>query len=43
MPTIDEIVLDRQATARDSTREVFGQVMGLVAVTVGPPRDAAGR
>jgi FtsH-binding integral membrane protein len=35
MPAIDEIALGRQAIARDSAREVFGQVMGLVAVTVG--------
>jgi FtsH-binding integral membrane protein len=35
MPAIDEIALGRQALARDSAREVFGHVMGLVAVTVG--------
>jgi uncharacterized protein len=36
MPTYDELALGGGAElTRDRTREVFGQVMGLVAVTVG--------
>jgi modulator of FtsH protease len=35
MPTYDELALGGRAIARDRTREVFGQVMGLVALTVG--------
>jgi modulator of FtsH protease len=35
MPTYDELALTGQAIARDRTRAVFGQVMGLVALTVG--------
>jgi FtsH-binding integral membrane protein len=35
MPTYDELALGTAAVARDRTREVFGQVMGLVALTVG--------
>jgi modulator of FtsH protease len=36
MPTYEELGLGRGATiARDDTRAVFGQVMGLVALTVG--------
>jgi modulator of FtsH protease len=36
MPTYEELGLSRGATiARDETRAVFGQVMGLVALTVG--------
>ena len=36
MPTYDELALSGGAElTRDGTREVFGQVMGLVAVTVG--------
>jgi modulator of FtsH protease len=36
MPTYEELGLGRGATiARDDTRTVFGQVMGLVALTVG--------
>jgi FtsH-binding integral membrane protein len=35
MPTYDELAIGGAAVARDRTREVFGQVMGLVAVTVG--------
>jgi modulator of FtsH protease len=36
MPTYDELALGRGAVVtRDRTREVFGQVMGLVALTVG--------
>src|ERR1700691_6168854 len=32
---LDELSLARGAVTRDSTRAVFGQVMGLVALTVG--------
>jgi modulator of FtsH protease len=36
MPTYNELALGgREAVARDRTRAVFGQVMGLVALTVG--------
>jgi modulator of FtsH protease len=35
MPTYDELALGTAAVARDRTRAVFGQVMGLVALTVG--------
>jgi modulator of FtsH protease len=35
MPTYDELALGGRAITRDRTREVFGQVMGLVALTVG--------
>jgi FtsH-binding integral membrane protein len=35
MPTYDELALGGAALTRDRTREVFGQVMGLVALTVG--------
>jgi modulator of FtsH protease len=35
MPTYDELAFTGQAIARDRTRAVFGQVMGLVALTVG--------
>jgi uncharacterized protein len=35
MPTSDELALGRRASARDLTHAVFGQVMGLVALTVG--------
>jgi FtsH-binding integral membrane protein len=35
MPTYDELALGSARIARDRTREVFGQVMGLVALTVG--------
>ncbi len=35
MPTYDELALGGAAITRDRTREVFGQVMGLVALTVG--------
>jgi modulator of FtsH protease len=36
MPTYDDLGLaSRSAIARDDTRAVFGQVMGLVALTVG--------
>jgi len=35
MPTYDELALGSAAVTRDRTREVFGQVMGLVALTVG--------
>jgi modulator of FtsH protease len=35
MPTYDELALGGRAVTRDSTRAVFGQVMGLVALTVG--------
>ncbi len=35
MPTYDELALGTAAVARDRTREVFGHVMGLVALTVG--------
>jgi FtsH-binding integral membrane protein len=35
MPTYEELALGRTAVARDRTRAVFGQVMGLVALTVG--------
>jgi modulator of FtsH protease len=35
MPTYDELALRGAAVTRDRTREVFGQVMGLVALTVG--------
>ena len=33
--SIDERAISRDAITRDSTRAVFGQVMGLVALTVG--------
>jgi FtsH-binding integral membrane protein len=33
--SLDELTIRRDAVARDSTRAVFGQVMGLVALTVG--------
>jgi uncharacterized protein len=35
MPTYDDLALGGRAVARDQTREVFGQVMGLVALTTG--------
>jgi FtsH-binding integral membrane protein len=35
MPTYDELALGGGTLTRDRTREVFGQVMGLVALTVG--------
>ena len=35
MPTYDELALGGRASARDLTHAVFGQVMGLVALTVG--------
>jgi modulator of FtsH protease len=35
MPTYDELALGGAAITRDRAREVFGQVMGLVALTVG--------
>src|SRR5438105_4348677 len=35
MPTYDELALGGRAITRDRTREVFGQVMGLVALAVG--------
>ena len=35
MPTYDELALGGAAVARDRGRAVFGQVMGLVALTVG--------
>ncbi len=35
MPTYDELALGGSAVARDRSRTVFGQVMGLVALTVG--------
>jgi FtsH-binding integral membrane protein len=35
MPTYDELALGGRAVTRDGTRAVFGQVMGLVALTVG--------
>jgi FtsH-binding integral membrane protein len=35
MPTYDDLALGGGAITRDRTREVFGQVMGLVALTVG--------
>jgi FtsH-binding integral membrane protein len=35
MPTYDDLALGRTGVARDQTRAVFGQVMGLVALTVG--------
>ena len=35
MPTYDQLTAGRSATARADTRAVFGQVMGLVALTVG--------
>jgi FtsH-binding integral membrane protein len=35
MPTYDQLTAGRAAIARDSSRAVFGQVMGLVALTVG--------
>jgi modulator of FtsH protease len=35
MPTYDELALGGVPVERDRTHEVFGQVMGLVAVTVG--------
>ena len=35
MPTYDQLGLGTAAVARDRTRAVFGQVMGLVALTVG--------
>ena len=34
MPTYSELAVGGAAVTRDRTREVFGQVMGLVAVTV---------
>jgi modulator of FtsH protease len=34
MPTYNDLALGRRAITRDRTREVFGQVMGLVALTV---------
>jgi FtsH-binding integral membrane protein len=33
--SVDEVALGRGGISRDSTRAVFGQVMGLVALTVG--------
>ena len=35
MPTYDQLALSGAGVTRDRTREVFGQVMGLVALTVG--------
>jgi modulator of FtsH protease len=35
MPTYDELALHGATLTRDRTREVFGHVMGLVALTVG--------
>jgi modulator of FtsH protease len=35
MPTPQQYALDGRALTRDETRSVFGQVMGLVALTVG--------
>ena len=35
MPTYEELALGGAGVARDRTREVFGQVMGLVALTLG--------
>jgi FtsH-binding integral membrane protein len=35
MPTYDDLALGGAAITRDRSREVFGQVMGLVALTVG--------
>jgi FtsH-binding integral membrane protein len=35
MPTYDELAVGGRAVTRDGTRAVFGQVMGLVALTVG--------
>ncbi len=35
MPTYDQLALGGAAVTRDRTRAVFGQVMGLVALTVG--------
>jgi modulator of FtsH protease len=35
MPAYDELALGGAAITRDRSREVFGQVMGLVALTVG--------
>ncbi len=35
MPTYDDLALRGSAVTRDRTRSVFGQVMGLVALTVG--------
>jgi modulator of FtsH protease len=35
MPTSQQYALDGRALTRDETRGVFGQVMGLVALTVG--------
>jgi uncharacterized protein len=35
MPTYQDLALGGRAIARDQTREVFGQVMGLVALTTG--------
>src|SRR5947209_9001536 len=35
MPTYNELALGGTAVARDRSRAVFGQVMGLVALTVG--------
>jgi modulator of FtsH protease len=35
MPAYDELAVGGGAITRDRSREVFGQVMGLVAVTVG--------
>ncbi|MGI8904224.1 MAG: Bax inhibitor-1/YccA family protein [Solirubrobacteraceae bacterium] len=35
MPTYDELAIGGRTITRDQTRAVFGQVMGLVALTVG--------
>lgn len=35
MPTYDQLALGHATVTRDRTRAVFGQVMGLVALTVG--------
>jgi FtsH-binding integral membrane protein len=35
MPTYDQLTAGRTAIAREESRAVFGQVMGLVALTVG--------
>jgi uncharacterized protein len=35
MPTYNDLTLSRAGITRDRTRAVFGQVMGLVALTVG--------
>jgi FtsH-binding integral membrane protein len=35
MPTYDQLTYGRAAVMRDRTRAVFGQVMGLVALTLG--------